>query len=321
MTHSINDTVDFEELASLRLLADTDIANVARLLHRCPLRILHQDEQLLSPTHADPALHLVLRGRLRMHLDSPWTEPVQFIEPGEITGEMSLILGKPAHVYVAADIPTNVLIVGQEAFWSLVQAEPAVARNILGIIVERMRMNGALADDSMQLRARHRRQTRVDDLTQLLNRYAFQDLLRRQALRSSMNMQPLTLLVLDIGDFQRFRKTAGRETGDHTLYLIAQTIRNHLRPTDIAARVGAHRFAIMLIECNDSDGRAVAGRLQAEIAEAVAMQDRARPLPPLTLASGIAQLRPFEDIEQLLERAEHAVARERRRPRADTKTG
>ena len=102
----VKDTVLPGELAGLRLFAEADLPAVAALLADCPVKMLSQNETLLTPGAAGQALYFVLRGSLRVHLDSLETEPVQFIEAGEAVGESSLANRKPMSAYVVADAPT-----------------------------------------------------------------------------------------------------------------------------------------------------------------------------------------------------------------------
>jgi diguanylate cyclase (GGDEF)-like protein len=56
------------------------------------------------------------------------------------------------------------------------------------------------------------------------------------------------VLLIDINNFTEVNKTYGRLVGDSVLCSVANTIRNTIRPTDIAARFGGDEFAIILSE-------------------------------------------------------------------------
>ena len=156
--YEVKDTVSPDDLAGLRLFAEADLPAVAALLEDCPVKVLHKDEVLLVPGVASQALYLVLRGRLRVHLDSLDTDPVQFVEAGEAVGESSLIGRKPLSAYVVADASTGVLVIEPETFWSLVYAEHAVARNLLTMVIERMQANNVLVAERLRRREQHHRQ-------------------------------------------------------------------------------------------------------------------------------------------------------------------
>lgn len=306
---AVRGAVDSDDLAGLRLFAGADLDLAASLLENCPVRVLHTDEVLLTPGAANQTLYLVLGGRLRVHLDSPETDPVRRIGTGEAVGEVSLIDEKPTSAYVMADSPTSILVIDQKTFWVLVKALHAVAHNMLLMVVERMRANNALAAEGMRLREHYHLQTNVDELTGLRNRLALEDLLRRQLLRSSMNRKPLTLLTVDIDNFQDFNREFGRAAGDHALYAVAHTLQDQVRPTDIVARLGGEKFGIILPDSDESGACVVAARLRETVAEAVVVMADESILPSVTVSVGIAEMRPFDTAEALLEAADVALRR------------
>lgn len=314
--YEIKESVSAVELAGLRLFTDANLQIVTDLLKNCPMRVLYKDEVLLVPDDASQELYLVLSGRLRAHLDSRETDPVQFIEVGEAVGESALIGRKPLSAYIVADAPTSVLVIEQETFWSLVYAEHAVMRNILTMIIESMHANNAPAAENMQRRDPQRRLTNVDALTGLRNRRALEDLLRRQMQRSAMGVKPLSVLMVDIDHFRHFTQTFGRNAGDEVICTVAQIFQEQARPTDILARLdGDQRFAIVLPDCDEHGACGVAQRLCEEVSQAViAMPDKSI-LPPMTVSIGVAEMRAFEKTEELLGGADKALARARSRGR------
>lgn len=301
--------IESDDLAGLRLFANADLNQVASLLEYCPVQILHPEEVLITPGVANQTLYLVLHGRLRVHLDSLETDPVRRIRTGEAVGEVSLIDEKPTSAYVVADSPTSVLEIDKKTFWVLVQVSHAVAHNMLQMVVERMRANNALAVEGTRLREYCHRLTNVDELTGLRNRHTLEDLLRRQLLRSSLNRKPLTLLMVDIDNFQDFNRDFGRAAGDHAIYAVAHTLQNQIRPTDIVARVDGEKFGIILPDSDESGARVVAARLREAVAEAVVVMGDESILPSVTVSIGIAQMRPFETAEAFLEAADVALQR------------
>lgn len=312
--YEVKDTVHPDELAGLRLFAQANLPAVAALLADCPVKVLSQNEALLTPGGADRVLYLVLRGSLRVHLDSPETEPVQFIEAGEAVGESALANRKSMSAYVVADAPTRVLVIEPETFWSLVYAEHAVARNMLTMIIERVHANNALVAERLRRREQQRRQTRVDALTGLRNRAALVDLLRRQMRRSAMGEKPLAVMMMDIDHFRRFTWEFGHPAGEEVLYTVAQIIQDQVRPTDIAARLdGDHRFVIILPDCDEQGARGVAQRLAEEVSKAVMVMPDESILPPMTVSIGIAEMRAFAQAEELLAVADYALVRARAR--------
>jgi diguanylate cyclase (GGDEF)-like protein len=61
-------------------------------------------------------------------------------------------------------------------------------------------------------------------------------------------MLPLTLVLLDLDDFETLNNTLGRHIGDLVLKIIGWTIQNVLRDKNAIARIDGDRFAMLLPE-------------------------------------------------------------------------
>ncbi len=305
----VRDAIDAEDLGRLRLFANADIDAVADVLSDCAISNLSRGEVVLAPGDTNQTLFLVVHGRLRVHLGSLDGDAVQWVQDGDAVGEISLIDEKPVTAYVVADMPTTVLEIDQAKFWSLVDASHAVARNMLVMVVERMRANNALVAEGMRLREDYNHQTNVDELTGLRNRRAIEELLRRQLLRSSMNHKPLAVMMVEIDEFDRFHREFGREARDHALFAVAQTLQEQVRPTDIVGRMEGDKFIILLPDCDDNGAAVVASRLREGVAETVVAMGDQSILPSVTISLGLAPMRGFERAEELLEEANHALMR------------
>jgi diguanylate cyclase (GGDEF)-like protein len=306
---AVKTSIEGDDLVGLRLFADADFNSIAALLRGCPIHALRQEEVLLAQGATNSLLYLVLRGRLRVHLDSIESEPLRTVEAGNVVGEISLLDEKPISAFVVADIATTVLAVDRETFWALVNGSHAVARNMLTMMVERMRANNASISEGMQMRERYLDHANVDSLTGLRNLKAFSDLLRRQMLRSTMANKPLSVLMVDIDNFSDFNTEFGRAAGDHAIYTVAHALQDQLRPTDMLARVYGEKFAVLLPECDESGACAVAARIRAAISEALIMMDDGSILPPVTVSIGIAEMAVADNADTFLQNAEAALVR------------
>ena len=89
-------------------------------------------------------------------------------------------------------------------------------------------------------------QTR-DALTGISSRQRFDELFELELRSANAQDQPLSLLYLDIDQFQLINDKYGRPAGDAYLRSIGQLIEGVLsKPKDIAARVGGEEFATLL---------------------------------------------------------------------------
>ncbi len=307
LTITLKNAIGREELAAMRLFADADLDAIAGLLRACPVYTLRKDEVLIVPGIVNQRLFLVVRGRLRVHLESLETDPIQIIETGEAAGEISLIDEKPATAYVVADSAANVISIDNDTFWALVNLAPVIAHNMLIMVVERVRANNALISEGMRLREQYHRQTKVDDLTGLRNKKAFEELLRRQLMRSSMGERPMSLMLVDIDDLSQYNADFGAGASDNALVAVAQTLQDQVRPTDLVARIANGTFAVILPDTNSTNARIAAARLCAAVAEAVVVMADESILPSVTVSIGIADRTQADKAEELITAAEKAL--------------
>jgi diguanylate cyclase (GGDEF)-like protein len=153
---------------------------------------------------------------------------------------------------------------------------------------------------------RARLQARVDQLTGLPNRRAFDEALTHAVDRAYLAGAPLSVLVADIDDFKDFNDRCGHLEGDRVLRLVADAMRGALRRPDAAYRWGGDEFAVILPE-TDLDGAAQAAeRLRTAVAANIGPDGA-----PVAIAVGAAEFDPEggQTDEALLLAADHALLR------------
>ena len=126
-------------LADHPLFAGVPRAQLAGILSRCRVRTLSTDETLLTPGQPNEDLFLLIDGQLRAHLDAAGSPTGFAVEPGQCVGELSLVDGAPVSAFVVSAQPSQVLVVPGDVFWSDLMAIPDVARNLMRMIVGRLR--------------------------------------------------------------------------------------------------------------------------------------------------------------------------------------
>ena len=112
-----------------------------------------------------------------------------------------------------------------------------------------------------------RRQARLDPLTGLLNRRAFDEDLGEAIERARAGEEPLSVLVGDLDDFKDFNDRFGHLEGDRVLEQVAQALRAALRRPDVAYRWGGDEFAVILPQADIAGARLVAQRVEVAIAK------------------------------------------------------
>jgi diguanylate cyclase (GGDEF)-like protein len=166
-------------------------------------------------------------------------------------------------------------------------------------------MEARVRSRTLELEAANREldlQARTDPLTGLFNRRGLSDHLDPALALSARGGRPLSLVVLDVDHFKRVNDRYGHVVGDDVLRHLASTLRERLRSSDLAARVGGEEFVVLLPDT----GIAAAEPLAQELIDHVA----ARPHPvcgPLTLSAGVATHRAGDDAQSVFRRADRAL--------------
>ncbi len=301
--------VNWATLSRLRLLDNVGRESVEGLLRTCPIRQLQPGEILISAGQPNNAMYLLLSGRLRVHLDAIDGEPVAVLEAGESVGELSVMDRQPASAFVVADQYSQVLLVAKDIVWRLVEVSHGLARNLLFRLAERLRNSNSTTSESKRLQQAYKRQTTVDDLTGLHNRCWLEKMLERLTKRSFLGGRPMSLIMADVDHFKEYKDEFGDAAGDHALYAVAQTLVNAVRPTDLLARYGGGKFAIVLPDTDIVGAKIVAARLRARVAEAVIVMSDQSILPSVTVSLGAVQMTPHQSGEKLVAEADAALTR------------
>jgi diguanylate cyclase len=153
-----------------------------------------------------------------------------------------------------------------------------------------------------------KQETMRDTLTGIPNRRAFDNELTIRATESIDKGRPLCLIMIDIDHFKSFNDTYGHPVGDQVLRLVARTLEEGLRSTEMLARYGGEEFSVIVPNIKLRDCEKVAQRLRERIAvKDIVNQSKNEKLGRLTISLGIAQLQPGEPISEFIDRADRAL--------------
>jgi diguanylate cyclase (GGDEF)-like protein len=177
-------------------------------------------------------------------------------------------------------------------------ADRELARSLAG--------HGRIALDNARLHGVVRRQAVTDDLTDLSNRRRFMEALRQEVARSGRLETPLALVLFDLDHFKQINDRCGHQAGDDVLRSAADVIRERVRGTDLAARIGGEEFAVILPGTDLAGAVSLAENLRRDISEGVPVPDAEL---TLTASFGVAEHRPGELAETLIGVADRALYR------------
>ncbi len=128
-------------------------------------------------------------------------------------------------------------------------------------------------------------QARHDPLTGLLNHQAFSLELEHELERAKRYGHGLDLVLFDVDDFKQINDTLGHPVGDDVLRRLAGLVRQTLRGSDVAGRMGGDELAALLLESDVEASRRFLARLAGRIDELTAQQE----FPPgFAVSAGVA---------------------------------
>jgi diguanylate cyclase (GGDEF)-like protein len=144
-----------------------------------------------------------------------------------------------------------------------------------------------------------------DSLTGLVNRGAFDDLVRKMIPTAEAENRPLSLVVADIDHFKQVNDIWGHQAGDAAISGFGELLENMIRSCDTAGRVGGEEFCIAVWNCPNEPASRLAERIRQAFAvlQHPGLNDDIR----LTASFGVATAREGESYESLFERADAAL--------------
>ncbi len=131
----------------------------------------------------------------------------------------------------------------------------------------------------------------TDGLTQLKNRFYFDQALKREMRRCVREQWPFSVIMLDIDHFKRLNDEHGHLFGDFCLSRAAQLVQSVIRrPSDTLARYGGEEFAILLPNTNLDGAVSLAEKIREHFKETEFRDSGISQY--LTVSLGVSSARP-----------------------------
>lgn len=134
-----------------------------------------------------------------------------------------------------------------------IQTLTLIARQAAAVI-----RGGQLLDETRRLAI-------TDGLTGLHNRRHFMRQLDEAVRRAGRYQETMALIMLDLDLFKDVNDRFGHQVGDRVLELLATALRDSVRESDQAARLGGEEFALLLLRCDRDLAIAIADRVRERI--------------------------------------------------------
>ena len=130
---------------------------------------------------------------------------------------------------------------------------------------------------------------KVDALTELGNRRAFDEQIVMEIKRGQREGLPVSLLTLDIDFFKAYNDNYGHPQGDKCLREVAQCIKSECRrPADFAFRIGGEEFAVVLFNTSVSGASVFAEKIRRSLQERALKHEYSPVSENVTVSIGIS---------------------------------
>lgn len=165
---------------------------------------------------------------------------------------------------------------------------------------------------------------RIDGLTGIPNRRAFDEFLHNEWRRCGRLKKKLCLAIIDLDYFKLLNDTSGHQAGDLCLVKIGGILKEFSnRPGDLCARYGGDEFVLVLGDTSIQQAEQLLNKLLKRIA-ALHIANKSSPVDDyLTLSIGVAEATPYtaNKENQLLCEADQALyqAKSKGRNRVESK--
>jgi diguanylate cyclase len=150
-----------------------------------------------------------------------------------------------------------------------------------------------------------RAESLTDPLTGLGNRKYFDRSIEMAVQNALANGEPLSLLMFDIDHFKSFNDSYGHLTGDQVLRLVGLSLKQTIKGQDITARYGGEEFAVVLPNTALRQALTVADHIRrAVMSKELKKKSTGEILGRVTISVGVSMLKPDDDTDSLIERAD-----------------
>jgi diguanylate cyclase (GGDEF)-like protein len=149
--------------------------------------------------------------------------------------------------------------------------------------------------------------TLLDPLTNISNLRGFGRDIAREISRARRASKPVTVLIMEIDEFEDLHKYYGERRSQFVIRKVAERLSSNLRATDLLARLGQPKFAVLLPGTGEVLGQDIAERMRVDI-EGFAIDDGRGAVLQVCISVGLVTWEPQQfpavDMPQLARQME-----------------
>ena len=206
------------------------------------------------------------------------------------------------------------------------QVQNALVSKISAVIQSNKRLEDDLVCSRYQLETqaqeldRTRHEARMDALSGVANRKAFDETLTYLLSKFHREQTPFALLLLDVDHFKWINDTHGHAAGDLVVQNLAEFLKSLVRTNDFVARFGGDEFAILFTKIDREIAATVAERIRMAIARHPFEVGTNGERVAATCSLGLAVIDEGDTAETIFARADEALYRSKRGGRNQLQT-
>ncbi len=149
--------------------------------------------------------------------------------------------------------------------------------------------------------------TLLDPLTQISNLRGFGRDIAREISRARRAERPVTVLLMEIDEFEDLYQHYGERRGQFVIRKVAERISSNLRATDLLARLGSAKFAVLIPGSGEMVGQEIAERMRKDV-EDFSIDDGRGAVLQVCISTGLVTWEPQQfpavDMPQLARQME-----------------
>jgi len=195
-------------------------------------------------------------------------------------------------------------------------SETRLASSSNDMLVERLNNTVSEMKDLKKDLDDAKREAKIDTLTKLGNRKAFDLVLDKATVDSDASGIEVCMIFADLDLFKKVNDVHGHLVGDQVLKVVSKSLKEAVKGRDLVARYGGEEFAIILLNTSLENSKKVAESIRAEIAaKRIQRKDSRESIGKITMSFGVARYFPSEGAESFLQRADRALYMSKRKGR------